>query len=150
MPRDDRKAASEPTLNPKFLVVEGKYPMTKEWSISLPGKFNRRFEDKSLVIWRPGITAWIVIWNNDKKESAQERCKAIHKNIDSEAFALDERMDGAILRFAYRLTEKREAGVVHALYSFAFFPRPDMSKWLYTLTRSDLDTAKAMWQGLSE
>src|SRR5262245_44455383 len=109
VPKDNKKTAVEPALNPNFPVVEGKYQITKEWSISLPGKFNRRFEDNSLVIWRPGLTAWIVVWNNNKMESAKQRCEYFRKEINPDAFALEERTDGPILRFSYRLTEKRDA-----------------------------------------
>ena len=37
-------------LHPKFPVVEGNYQMTKEWSVTLPGKFSRRIEEGSLVL----------------------------------------------------------------------------------------------------
>jgi hypothetical protein len=36
-------------LNPKFPIVENQYQMTREWSVTLFGKFNRRIEEK-----RPG------------------------------------------------------------------------------------------------
>ena len=146
--KETKKAESEPELNPKFPIVEGKYQMTEDWSISLPGKFNRRFEDGSLVIWRPGITAWIVIWGNDDKESAQERLKAIRTDIDPAAFDFEEKADGSILRFAYRLNEKRDGAVVYALYSFAFSETGHVQMAVYFDSESDLETAKSMWKGL--
>jgi len=149
-PEKPKQEASAPVLNSKFPVVESKYQMTKRWSITLPGKFNRRFEDKNLVIWRPGITAWIVIWNNDKKQSSQERCKAIRKDISPQAFELEEINDGPVLRFAYRLTEKGEEGVVHALYSFAFSEDGHVQMAVYFDAESDLDIAKQMWRSLKE
>ena len=48
-------------LNPQFPIVEGRYQMTGEWSIALPGQFNRRIENQDLVIWRPGFTIWLAI-----------------------------------------------------------------------------------------
>lgn len=150
MPSDSKQTASDPVLNPTFPVVEGKYQMTEDWSIVLPQKFNRRFEDDCLVIWRPGITAWIVIWGNNKKESAEQRCQAIRKDIDPESFALEEQTDGSILRFAYRLTEKREAAFVHGLYSFAFSEAGHVQMAVYFDAERDLETAKAMARGLNE
>ena len=50
-------------LNPHFPVVTGRHQLTAEWSIDLPGEFNRRIDDGDLVFWRPGITAFVAIWN---------------------------------------------------------------------------------------
>lgn len=65
-------------LHPGFPVVQDTYQMTKEWSVTLPGRFNRRIEDGSLVLWRPGFTIWTSVWGNDKKESAEKRLKEFY------------------------------------------------------------------------
>jgi hypothetical protein len=93
---------------------------------------------------------WIIVWNNDKKQSSQERCKAIREDVSPEAFELEEFSDGPIRRFAYRLTEKREKGVVHALYGFAFSDDGHVQMSVYFDAERDLDIAKAMWRGLKE
>lgn len=46
--------------------------MPMGWRMHLPGEFNRRVEDGSLVLWRPDLTVWINVWNNDLKASVDE------------------------------------------------------------------------------
>jgi hypothetical protein len=63
------QTASHGMLHPEFPVIEGRYQMTPDWAVTLPQPFNQRFEDDSLVFWRPGITVWTIVWGNDKNES---------------------------------------------------------------------------------
>lgn len=107
---------TDTVLNRNFPVVEGKYQMTKEWTITLPTTFNRRIEDKQLVLWRPGITIWATVWNNDKNQSIGTRIRSIKKNISKEAYDIKESK-----RFlSYRLSEKAEDKRVPALYGLVF------------------------------
>lgn len=59
-------------LHPDYPVVSGDYQLTETWSVSLPLKFNRRIEDGSLILWRPGLTIYFTAWNNDHQESADD------------------------------------------------------------------------------
>ena len=65
------------SLHPGFPVVEGRYHLTKVWTILLPGRFNRRLEEGSLVLWRPGMTIWLDIWSNDGQETKADRLAVI-------------------------------------------------------------------------
>lgn len=80
-------------LHPHFPVVEGKYQMTKKWSVTLPGRFNRRVEDGDLVIWRPGFTIWVSALNNDKNESKEVRLARLQKGMSSDAFDVEDVSD---------------------------------------------------------
>ena len=62
------------------------YQITKEWSIHLPGKFSRRIEDESLVLWRPGFTIWIDVWGNDSSESNSERLDRIKDEASKDKY----------------------------------------------------------------
>ena len=77
-------------LNPDFPVVEDKYQMTEEWSITLPGKFNRRVEDGGLVIWRPGFTIRVSALNSDKNQSKEDRLARLREGISSGAFDVEQ------------------------------------------------------------
>lgn len=56
-------------LHPDYPIVTGDYAMTKGWRINLGQEFNRRIEEGSLVLWRPDLTFWINVWNNDGQVS---------------------------------------------------------------------------------
>ena len=137
-------------LHPEFPVVEGRYQMTKDWSVTLPGQFNRRIDDGSLVFWRPGITAWTVAWNNDKAESQQQRLDWLRRHTSPDAFGHEVLVDGDVTRFAYRLTEPREEGVVHALYAFAIGVDGHIQMAIYFDDESDLELAREIWRSLDE
>lgn len=94
-------------LHPDFPVVEGRYQMTKEWSVTLPGKFNRRIEDGDLVIWRPGMTMWVAVWGNDKNENKESRLKRMRADISPQAFDVETSNTSNVLRLSYRLKERR-------------------------------------------
>ncbi len=85
-------------LHPDFPVVEDLYQMTKEWSVSLPSKFNRRMEDDDLVIWQPGFTIWTTVWNNDKSERPEERLAWIkHETITHHNTVTNDHLHAAAL-----------------------------------------------------
>jgi hypothetical protein len=87
-------------LNPNYPVVEGRYPLTKDWSIVLPGPFNRRIEDGELCIWRPGFTVWLVAWNNDDEESAAERLSWLRETSSPDAFGVIEEESNGLARLS--------------------------------------------------
>jgi hypothetical protein len=43
-------------LSSSYPIIENKQQLTEDWSIVLEGKFKKRFEDTSIVIWQPGLT----------------------------------------------------------------------------------------------
>jgi len=137
-------------LHPKFPVVEGRYQMTRDWAVTLPQAFNRRVEDGSLVFWRPGITAWTIAWNNDKRETQQERLEWLRRDASPDAFDVQTITDGDVTRYSYRLTERRDASVVHAFYCFAIGVAGHIQMAIYLDNEKDLETARQIWRNLDE
>ena len=95
-------------LNPKFPVVGGTMKVTNEWSLELPEKFNRRFEDGSMVIWRPEFTIWISVWENENKKSPYDQLDYIRADKSKDAFDITEMKSADIYRYSYRIDEYRE------------------------------------------
>lgn len=139
-----------PALHPDFPVVEGEYQMTKDWFITLPGKFNRRLNKDQLVIWRPGITIIVFVWNNDLDESQDQRLAYIKRQMSKQAFGAERVMDGKMLRYAYRLTENRDEGVVHALYAYGIGENGHVQAVFYVEDETDLEMARNIWRSLTE
>lgn len=137
-------------LHPKFPVVEGEYQMTKDWSITLPKKFNRRFEEGNLVIWRPGITLWIAVWGNDHGESREERLRQLRDSISADAFNVEELPGDDVLRLCYRLDEAAEDNRASAFYGFAVGFDGYVQMAVYFDQESELDLAKEIWRSLRE
>ncbi len=137
-------------LNPNFPVVSGRYQMTKEWSIELPGEFNRRFEEGDLVIWRPGLTIWIAVWGNENGQSARARLNEVKATMSPEAFDMDESEDSGVLRFSYRLNEESEDKRVPALYGFAFGETGQVEMGIYFDHEIDAKMAKQIAHAANE
>lgn len=131
-----------------YPVVEGRYDMTPAWSIALPLPFNRRFEDGSLVLWRPGITAWIIVWGNDHGESVEARMQALKARRAPEAF--DERSftDAGVGYQCYRLHEPADDRRVAAAYAFAFSQQGHVQMAVYFESEDTWPIAESLWKGL--
>lgn len=137
-------------LHPDFPVVEGRYQMTREWSVTLPEKFNRRIEDGDLVIWRPGMTMWVAVWGNDNNESKESRLKRIQADISPQAFDVEISKTSGLLRLGYRLKEGNEQGAVPAYYCFAVGDSGHVQTAIYLDNENDVKSAQAICGSLGE
>jgi hypothetical protein len=137
-------------LHPDFPVVEGRYLITSEWAVKLPQQFNQRFEDDALVLWRPGITAWIVVWNNDNHKTQPQRLEWLRSDISPDAFDVESVPDGDVTRFSYRLNERRDDETVYALYGFVIGDNSHVQIAIYFDNEADLKTARVIITGLEE
>lgn len=135
-------------LHPDFPVIENRYQMTKEWSVMLPGKFNRRIEDGDLVIWRPGFTIWTAVWNNVDGKFREDCLAWIKRDISEGAFDLVEARDD-VLRLRYRLAEESDDDRVPAYYCFAISDRSHVQMAMYFDDEADLDCAERIWKSLT-
>ena len=90
-------------LHPDYPIMEGKYRMTADWSVTLNQPHNRRIEDGSLVIWRPGFTVWVNVWGNDNNQTIEERVKRIQSDVSPSAYEIISKKNGSGFIHAYRL-----------------------------------------------
>ena len=133
-------------LHPDFPVVTGGYQLTSSWSISLPLNFNRRIEGGSLILWRPGVTLYFIVWNIDHGESIAARLSRLKADISPEAFEYCEEIDGGVRRCSYRLVEEG----VHAVYGFAISDRGHVQAAVYLDDPADVELARSMLASIAE
>ncbi|MCW1916540.1 hypothetical protein OJ996_23335 [Luteolibacter sp. GHJ8] len=136
-------------LHPDFPVIEGKYQMTDNWSVTLDQKHNRRIEEGSLVIWRPGFTIWTRVWNLKEGETAEERLKSLRADISKEATDVVESRDSMPLRLSYRLKEKSEDDRQAAFYGVAVSASGHVHVAIYFDDAKDLKTAQEIFASLT-
>jgi hypothetical protein len=137
-------------LHPDFPVINGRYEITKDWSIDLPEQFNRRIEDESLVIWRPGFTMWIIVWDNNKNEAPEARLAKFKARISERAFDLDESRDARVIFFSYRLAEASDDDSVPALNGFAIGENGHVQISIYFDQESDVAEGATIFKSLRE
>lgn len=137
-------------LHPDFPIVNGHYQMTDDWFITLEQSYNKRVEDGSLVLWRPGFTIWVDIWDNDNNETINERALLRQKDISKDAYELKKYISNGITKIGYRLDEKRTEEIVFAYYGFAINKDSHVQIAFYFDDSKDLNSAKNIFSNLKE
>jgi len=135
-------------LHPDFPIVYGKYQMTSDWAINLPVEFNRRIEDGSLVLWRPGFTIWIDARNNDQNQTVDAQLEWLKTLISKDAFDIQETSDKGVNLLTYRLNESMGDDRVPALHCFAVSSTGYVSLAIYFDKEDDLKAALSIAKGL--
>lgn len=136
-------------LNPEFPIVDGTYRLTEEWTLQLPAPCNRRIQDGDLVLWRPGMTAWIAIWHNDKGTSIDERLGWVKNDQSPEAYAAQDRRASGIHYYSYRLDEADGDGDrTPALYGYAYVDSEHVQIAIYFDDEADSAVAEAIFNSL--
>jgi hypothetical protein len=136
-------------LHPDYPVIEGEYQLTNEWSITLPGQFNRRIEEGDLVIWRPGLTIWLVVWDNDDNETKEERLNWLQSEMSPGAFDIQKETD-QLLRLGYRLKEDSDDERVAGFYGYVIGECGYVQMAVYFGDEGDITVAEALWRSLEE
>ena len=100
-----------PDLHPRYPVVEGDYQLTAHWALTLPQPCNRRFEDGSMVLWRPGFTVHVVAWDNTTNASIAERMEQLDASVSLDATDRQDFENPDMRRVTYRLVEDGQASL---------------------------------------
>ena len=136
------------SLHPDFPVVSGNYLLNEDWALTLPDEFNRRLEDQDLVLWRPGFTIWMSLWNNDHGEAIGERLAWIREDVSGDAFELELDADSDPGRLVYRLNERREQNLVYALYGFVVKSDGHLQIAIYMDDEDDIVVAQGIFASI--
>lgn len=140
----DPDATPDANLEPGFPIVEGRFDMTQDWTINLAQPMNRRIEDDALVLWRPGLTAWITVWGNPKLKSPTIRLGKIKRMSSPHRFAEKEWTTDDLLYYTYRLTEQAEDTHQSALYGNVVSITGHVQVATYFDNEADLASATAL------
>jgi hypothetical protein len=136
----------------QFPFVIGRIALTEDqrWSIDLPRAFRLRFEDGQMVIWRPGFTIVLTVWNNDKGETKEHRLALFKQAASPDGFDRDEEQDGAFLRYSYRLDEPSDDDRVPAFYGFVFGDDGHVQSSIYFDREADLELAERLLRSIKD
>jgi hypothetical protein len=123
--------------------------MTDNWCIELKDEYKKRFENGNLVLWRPGITSWIVVYNAKPGKTREDALKWRKQDTDKKKVQEFETSDEKYLRYAYLVFEKTEHDERWALYSFTFGKDSGhVMMATYFDDKRDLEKAKQLWMSL--
>jgi hypothetical protein len=137
---DSLPNASVAGLPAGITVVQGRYRMTEQWSIDLPTPFRRRVEDRSLVLWRPGLTFWIKGMSGPH-EPPGVRLAVLRKTISPGAFDVATSDEGDTALLTYRLREDTTTAAASSLYAITVKEGGWLQMGIYLDRESDLADA---------
>jgi hypothetical protein len=139
------------TTQPKeFPKVEGRYQMTKSWSIELPEEYRRHFAEGNLALWRNGMTHWIAVWTIPD-DSTPESTLTWVKNDKPESIIEEfEPARHGYLSWGFLQEEKLEQLDRWALYSYTIGKHGYVQMASYIDDRADLQKALTVWKSLQE
>ncbi len=99
-------------LHPDYPVVTGDYLLAKGWRVTLRDAFNRRIDDGSLVLWRPDLTFWFNIWNNDGQTSVDAVLERLLADASAERSEEQIEQSAAMARLSYALPDEINGFVI--------------------------------------
>ena len=126
-------------LHPDYPVVTGDYLLTKGWRVTLRDAFNRRIEDGSLVLWRPDLTFWFNIWNNDGQTSVDAVLERLLADASAERSEEQIEQSAAMARLSYALPDEINGFVIVPagyLQVSAYYDTPEARTLAYDIIRT--------------
>ncbi|AQT82203.1 hypothetical protein B1R94_27575 [Mycolicibacterium litorale] len=134
-------------LDDQYPVVTGYLVIDASWAITVPSPMNRRFEQGSLVLWRPGLTARLAVWGGGG-QSSTERLRRLARAVPAPAYDRVQRADGPTLRYAYRLAESAPDQRQPALYGFIVGPASHVQTAFYFDSEDELWPARTLLESV--
>lgn len=138
------KGAPVTSTSQPYPMAEGRYRLTKRWSIDLPGQFKKRIEGGDLCLWRPGLTIWLTAWNNDKNEGVSQRVQQLRADISPAAHDIAVEQKGSLSFLSCRLAEKSDDRRHDAFYGFVVSEDGHLQVAIYFDDERDAKTAQSL------
>lgn len=125
-------------LHPGFPVVSENYRLSDSWSVYLPKRFNRRVEERSLVLWRPGLTIYFNVFGNGPGYSVDELAQQYQNVSSPDGYDRQDKVNEGIRLVSYRLNEDHAL----ALYAAACVPSGRLQAAIYFDHEEDIALAR--------
>lgn len=123
----------------RFPQTQGRYPMTDLWSIDLGElEFRRRFEEGSLVLWRPGLTMWSHIYGYPPRAEAAEHQRPPGARV----------LEAGTGRFGYVFLEVEQGQQRWSLQGWVFGPEDQVMMACSFDREEDVELATRLWKGV--
>lgn len=132
-------------LHPDFPVVSEEFRLSENWSVYLPRPFNRRIEEKSMVLWRPGLTIYFNAFGSPPGLDVEQMSEHFKSNASSEAYEMTDVVLENVRQLSYRLIEDK----VFALYTMAMVDTGMLEASIYFDRDEDIAVARKIADSMS-
>jgi hypothetical protein len=133
-----------------FPLLIGRVGLSGEVSVHLPRAFKQRFEDRQMVLWRPGFTIWLSLWDNPRGESVEQRKAGFAAAASPDKFDEIEAAEEERLYYSYRLAEHAADNRAAAFYGFAFYDTGSLHLSMYFDREVDVELAQAILRSAND
>jgi hypothetical protein len=134
----------------EFPIVQGRYQMTKSWSIEVLGEHKRRFAEGNLALWRHGITHWIAVWNLPAETTPTATLDWVKRDKPEAVIEEYEEVRTGYLGWGFLQEEKNEGADRWAFYSYTIGRHGYVQMASYIDDLQDLESALGVWRSLAE
>jgi len=131
-------------LPPESPVVSGEFPLADGWSIKLPCLMNLRVEEDVVILSRPGLVAYLMVWGNEEDQSIEARLADLREEIPAEATDIQHQTAGTLHHLTYHHTEEEVPG--H--HGLALGKTGHVQMAVYRFDEAETDRAKKLWESL--
>ena len=128
-------------------VDRGLVQITADWSFEVLERMCRRYDDGSLVIWKPGFTIWMNSYSidDDPKEKIIDN---IIKTKSAESTDFKEVEVGGLTKLRYHLEERNGPEVQCSYYFFGITNDNYLQMSLYYDSDEELEQIENIWETL--
>ncbi|SFM71218.1 DUF2185 domain-containing protein [Marinobacter zhejiangensis] len=138
----------EPKVILQTPVGPGVVHVTDGWSFSADDLLLRRVDGDSLVLWRPGITLWISVYNSDNPD-IESRMDTLLEHASPDRTDLQRSGSDQLGKMSYRLVETVEGQNQSAVYMFGFGKTKEIHLSVYFDDESFLGHINKIWDTLT-
>lgn len=130
-------------------VEPGKVEVWSDWRFDVSERMLRRFDDGSLVVWRPGFTIFARGLQMKKTLPIETRIERLKKLMSKDATDFELAPAKGFQKMRYRLVEKRRAKPQASVYLFAFAETQEIHLTIYYDDSKDLKEIEKIWSTLA-
>ena len=138
------------TQTKEFPKVEGRYQMTRSWSIELTEEYRRRFAEGNLALWRNGMTHWIAVWTIPEGSTPESTLIWVKNDKPERIIEEFEPARQGYLSWGFLQEEKLEQSDRWALYTYTIGKHGYVQMASYIDDRADLQKVLTTWRSLEE
>lgn len=128
-------------------VDQGHFQVTRSWGFNVSGRMLRRFDNGSIVIWRPGFTIWLETYTSSKR-TAEENLSEMIERISPEKQQFEKQSSNGIHKARYFLKEEADGKYQDSAYIFGYCESEGINLSIYFDDPQHVSEIEKIWNTL--
>ncbi len=141
------KEVKSPDVRFMLPVDTGLMSIMDIWQFEISERMTRRYDNGSLVVWKPGFTIWINS-HSETVKPVSDRIKAILGTMSTDGYDLQRSQDDCIRKIRYQLEEDRDGAVQSSMHIFGITEDQDIHISIYYDSPKHKQEIEKIWGSL--